>query len=163
MLPLVVLTLMMSLAGYYGTRHPEHSVDNVAQVAQSGALAAGMASYRDALIAYFASHPGQTGSVTQQALIAAKVLPSWSPLAGAAAPLWNNYRTPDGILYIYAGAALPHNITAELLALSNNSVLVGGFGSGTSSFAPALGGMTTIARPPVTIPQGSPVWLAILN
>src|SRR3954465_5331 len=101
---ILVLTVLISVAGYYATTQEKTGITAVQQ-AQADNLAGGMAVYREAVVNYFSTHPAQFGSVTLAALDAANVLPSWSTLhTQPATSIWANYRDTDGMIYIYSAS-----------------------------------------------------------
>jgi hypothetical protein len=160
---IAVLVVLMMVTGLYTVSHEA----NVPTGLQSSAntLAASMATYRSAVVSYFSQNPDQYQSVSIDTLKSAGVLPTWSTLyTQPATSKWANYRDPaTGIIYIYAGTPLDTNITAEVAALSQNSILAGVFRSGDTTLFSPLFGNTGIALPSpasVAIPNGSPLWIA---
>ncbi|MGZ3236655.1 MAG: type IV pilus biogenesis protein PilM [Burkholderiaceae bacterium] len=179
---IMVLTLMASLAGYYSLNDEKILPDQ--QVAVARNLAVSMGTYRQAVINYATANPTATGQVT----IPAAYLPTGYTTAQAG--LWTNFIDPNGTIYIYPAAALPVNITAEIISLSQNSVLVGEAGASDNMLhAPAdrptpagwandpkshniplaldYTGAPNIAltpsQPTPIVPAGSTVWLAYRN
>lgn len=154
----LVLVSLLSLAIVYGGSanwQPQSLVARSDGVTQ----AAGMAVYRNAVIAYYTQNPTKFGSAAIGTLIGAGVLPSWSPQA----PQFAHYRNADGSIVVYASAKTPPAMLGELLKLSRNSLLVGQYSSGDSYFRSAHYGPTTLPLPApsvVPIPAGSPLWMA---
>lgn len=162
MWPLAVLTVLLTLSGYYALDGQQRQT--AAGQGRAEVLADSMAVYRQAVRQYFASYPGPQHSVSLAALRASHALPAWSPLyTGAGPALWANYRAADGTIYIYAAATPAQNIAAELVRLSRNSVLAGVFRAGDATLYSPVFGNTGIPLPTpaeAAIPNGSPVWIA---
>lgn len=160
---LLVLSVLLSVTGYYAMVGDEHQ--QLVQQSQAETLAGSMATYRDAVQRYFNAHPAQYGSVDITTLKNANALPSWSPLyTQPSSSIWANYRDTNGAIYIYAASLPPVNIVSEILALSQNSVLAGVYrSSDVSLHSPAFGdtGIPLPAPSKVSIPNGSPVWIAL--
>lgn len=165
----MVFSVMLAVAGYYSGSAP--LVDEQAAAARN--LATSMAIYRQLLIAYATAHPSATARNVPLAQLTA-----YFPLGYTqeSAQLWRNYVDSDGILYVYPARALALSITNELVALSQNSVLVGDAGidgnlhapanlASFDSLPPAVGHTSTdIPLPPgAAISAGLPVWLAFRN
>lgn len=160
---LLMLSVLLSVAGYYAMVGEEHQ--QLAQQSQAETLAGSMATYRDAVQRYFDAHPTQYQGVDIATLKAANALPSWSALyTQPSTSIWANYRDTNGAIYIYAASRPPVDIVSEILALSQNSVLAGVYRSGdTTLHSPAYGdtGIPLPAPSKVSIPHGSPVWIAL--
>jgi hypothetical protein len=160
---MLVLAIMVSLTGFYRLID-EESMTAVEQVKAEN-LADSMAIYREAVVAYFTQHPGELGSVSIDKLKSTDALPSWSTLyQKPATSIWANYRHDDGVIYIYASSPPPVDIAAEVVRLSQNSVLTGIFKTGdTTLHSPAYGDTKVTLPPPAKapIPNGSPVWIAM--
>lgn len=166
-LPLLVLAVFLALgAAAAGTRVPEREPEQVALHARAAGLAAAMASYRGAVAAWFDAHPAAAGSAPYQALLDEGLLPGWATLD---AGQWGNYRDADGVIFVFPARALPVDIDAALLALSDNSPLVGRLqagGAGQRQFVSLLGGMPGVPVPaaaPLPAASGAPLWLATHN
>ncbi|KVN99356.1 pilus assembly protein PilM [Burkholderia ubonensis] len=111
-----ITLILASLAAVYAT------LDNGAasalpppQAAQ--ALADNLAIYRQAALDYARLHPGTRGAVSNTQL----KFPSWYPGAN---PLWRNYFA-GGTVVTYAAAQPPLNISGEIAALADGSLLAG--------------------------------------
>jgi hypothetical protein len=158
----LVLVVLLSVGGYYATQSQERviALDN----AQAAQLADSMALYRQAVVAYFDAHPAQNGSVSMATLQSSNALPAWSTLSSQpAASMWANFRDTDGMIYIYAAKLPPHSIANDIVRLSQNSVLTGVFRTGDTTLHSPVFGDTGIKLPApasVSIPNGSPVWIA---
>jgi hypothetical protein len=130
---------------------------------RSAELADSMALYRNAAIDYFSRHPDQTGSVAIGTLIGAGSLPAWSALAAHPEnSIWAAYRDANGLIYVYS-TSVSRNIASEVIRLASNSLMAGIYRKGdTTLYSPAFGD-TRIKLPAagtITIPDGSPVWVA---
>lgn len=157
---LTVFVVMMALTGFYATSNKEIAV--ATEQARAEHLADNMAIYREAVITYFTQHSASFGSVDMATLKSSGALPNWSPMY-VQPSIWANYRDADGMIYVYATTLPPVNITADIVRLSQNSMLAGVFRTGdTTLFSPVFGN-TQIKLPPagVNIPNGSPVWVAM--
>ncbi|MFZ6774450.1 type IV pilus biogenesis protein PilM [Undibacterium sp. SXout7W] len=178
----LALTTMLSLVGYYNLSE-YRILPNPDRVAARN-LAASMGTYRQAVINYSTANPTDTGHSVDPAAF----FPTGYTVA--AASIWSNYIEPDGTIYIYPNPAkpLPVNITAEIVSLSQNSVLAGESGA-TDNMLHAPADIATpidhinnnqdipmaedyhvtslIPLTPSTstliVPPGSPVWLAYKN
>lgn len=159
---IAAMVVMLMVTGMYTMSYENNTSASVQSSANM--LAASMATYRTAVVSYFSENPNQYQSVDLDTLKSAGVLPAWSTLyTQPAASKWANYRDPSsGIIYVYSASALNTNITAEVAALSQNSILAGVYRAGdTTLFSPAFGD-TGIALPSAgaAIPDGSPIWIA---
>lgn len=161
----VILCIMVSLGGYHALSIQKNLA--LAEPARAVGIASDMATYRDAVIAYFTANPGHFNVVTLESLRAMNAIPSWSPLSNAAnTSIWTNYRSSDGTIFIYATSLPPANIVFEIAQLSRNSILAGVFRTGDTTLYSPVFGDTGIPLPPpadAPIPDGSPVWIARLN
>ena len=160
---LLMIVVIASLTGLYAAFDKEFMFAN--ENVEAVNLAKDMAIYREAVITYFDRNPGVFQSVDLDTLIAADVLPSWSTLyARPRTPIWTNYRDTDGMIYVYASSLPTPNVFPELVKLTQSSVLMGVYRAGdTTLYSPALGD-TKRKLPPATsvsIPEGSPVWIAV--
>lgn len=183
----MVLTVMMSVAGYYAMTGQERMM--TAEQSQTVNLADDMAVYRQLVVNYFTANPGFTRNAAVPS--GDLTVPDWvKPLNIAR---WSNYIDGDGTIYIFAAAPLPVSITSDIVKLSRNSVLAGeavaAAGGALHLHAPAdmdtqttpraiagrgdlsglleatdYGAHAPIALPPdAGIQAGSPVWLASRN
>ncbi|KVQ02902.1 pilus assembly protein PilM [Burkholderia ubonensis] len=116
MYALAITLILASLAAVYAT------LDNGAasalpppQAAQ--ALADNLAIYRQAALDYARLHPGTRGAVSVKQL----PFPSWYPGPNS---LWRNY-IAGGTVVTYAAAQPPLNISGEIAALADGSLLAG--------------------------------------
>lgn len=143
--------------------------EGMAAVEQAKAdnLAESMSIYRQAVVTYFARHPAEFNPVGIEKLISTNALPSWSTLfQQPATSIWANYRHDDGVIYIYAAKAPPVNAAADIVRLAQNSVLAGVFRTGDTTLHSPVYGDTLVRLPPpakVSIPNGSPVWIAMID
>lgn len=164
----MVFSVMLAVAGYYSGSVSHF--DDRAVAARN--LAESMGVYRQMLICYATANPTATGSVTL-----GKLMP-YFPIGytKTSAQLWRNYIDSNGILYVYPAQSLALSITDELVALSQNSVLVGEAGNDGKLHAPAnlpsLDSVPPIAGnrsndislpPEAAISAGLPLWLAFRN
>jgi hypothetical protein len=164
----MVVAVLAALTGFYSLQ-TERNV-SAAEQHRSMYHADSMAVYRDAVVRYFTANPAQFGTVSTDALIAENDFPAWSTQASA--DLWNNFRANDGTIYIFAATASdqlpqpPRNITDDIVRLSRKSALTGVYRTNdTKLYSPVLG-QTNIPLPDtgsVSIPNGSPVWVAMIN
>jgi hypothetical protein len=185
---ILVITVLLSVCGYYslvGQQRLDASEKNVAL-----SIAIGMETYKQAVVSYYASNPGASmnTSISAASLSASGAFPDWANSA-ALCSQWNNFVDGEGTIYIYEQSPLPVNITADIVKLSQNSVLAGQAvdnGGQLTLYAPADIG----TAPPSTlsqssgipeasdygnshapivlpaaaaIPVGSPVWLAAVT
>jgi hypothetical protein len=158
----VILSVLVALTGFYATIDKEGLA--AMEQAKADNYASSMALYRQATITYFTQNPTVYQSVDIAVLRASGAVPMWSALyTQQAAEVWNNYRGPDGVIYIYAKTAPPVNMVAEVLKASHNSELVGVFRTGdVFLYSPRTGNYTASKLPApgiVPIPDGSPVWI----
>lgn len=162
---MVIVAVMVSLTGFYRLIDKE-GMASVEQV-KADNLADSMAIYREAVTTYFTQHPGEFDSVGIDKLKSTNALPSWSTLyQQPATSIWANYRHDDGVIYIYAATLPPVNISADVARLSQNSVLAGVFRTGDTTLHSPVFGDTKVKLPPpgkAPIPNGSPVWIAMLR
>ncbi|MCA1325640.1 type IV pilus biogenesis protein PilM [Herbaspirillum sp. alder98] len=160
-----VVAILIAVAGIYATRNAQ-ALDG-AQAGLAASRAAEMGIYRNAVINYFSAHDSSPGVVSTAALKSGGYLPSWSRLYQQSTPLaWSNYRDADGIIYIYATALPERNLTAELASLAQNSVLFGLYDSTTNKLQSPVAGNTNIpttAISAMSIPNGAPVWIAMIK
>ena len=160
---IAILSIMVTAGGYF-TLTTQGNLAH-AESAKTSTLARDMATYREAVVAYFASHPGSSHTVSLQHLRAANLFPSWSSLNNASnASIWANYRSSDGTIYIYATAPISAELAHEITELSRNSVLTGVFRRGDTFLHSSIFGNTGIPLPnpaDVQIPDASPVWIAV--
>jgi hypothetical protein len=159
----VFVAVMASLTTYY--RFIDKEALAAAEQVKADNLAESMTIYRDAVVSYFKQRPTEFGTVGIDKLIATKALPDWSTLfqKPAASP-WTNYRHDDGVIYIYATVAPSVNASADIVRLSQNSVLAGIFRTGDTTLHSPVFGDTKVTLPPLAkapIPNGSPVWIAM--
>ncbi|NHZ94504.1 hypothetical protein [Massilia sp. CCM 8734] len=137
----MIVAVLLALTTWYCAGQGDPGV-LAARTAQRGQASA-MAQYRQTVVGYFTVHPEQFQA---------------APVNRAG---FANYRLADGTILVYALAPQP-GLTAELLALSQRSHMVGRFSDGF--FRPALGAApSSIATPALAIPDGGPVWLAAAN
>ena len=175
---IVILTVMISLTGYYSLI--DQKIVPNAQDANARNLATSMGVYRQAVVNYSSdtAHRTKVGVVDPS-----EKFPAGYTAASAA--FWNNYIEADGTIYVFPAAPLPVNITSEIVALSQNSILAGESNSTRDALiAPAdiatpskwennekdiplakdYLGSTPIPLPlAAAIPSNSPVWLAHRN
>lgn len=163
---LLVLVVMTTLASLYMGADQKNAV--AAEQVKAENLAGSMAVYREAVINYFSQHPALVGtSVDLATLKINNALPAWSILyTQPATSTWANYRDNDGMIYVYASAPAPYGVVADVLTLSQNSVLAGVYRSGDVTLYSPVFGDTGVKLPPssaVAIPNGSPVWIAMIR
>ena len=154
MWPLWVLVAMISVTGYYSVSNQvRHHATPMA--AESMTLASNMAIYRDAVLTYLHNNPGFSGTTIPTALLP---LPTWGYTPKT---IWAHYIAPDKTIVVYATVRPPVDITADLMNLSKNSILAGRANTTTGRLESPVHGNTNIPLPAgITIPNGSPVWLA---
>lgn len=179
---IMMLSAMLAFAGYY-TLADLRILPEPQSVAAKN-LAASMGTYRQAVINYASANPAVTGQSVDPS--------AYFPIGYTSedASRWSNYVEPDGTIYVFRdpNQALPLNITAEIVSLSQNSVLAGEAGAADNllhapadvatpagwtnngqdiPLAPDYHGAPRIALTPSTatliVPPGSPVWLAYRN
>jgi hypothetical protein len=155
-----IVVAMASLAGVYSAKEQVRNPPSTQL--HSADLAVNMAAYRAAVVAYasntYASYPITATSVSHADL--APYLPYW--YTPAAAGMWNNYIDTDGTIVIFATANPPVVYTADMVSLSQNSMLAG-TASATGMLVSPIFGDTGIVLPKpggALIPAGRPVWLA---
>jgi hypothetical protein len=155
----LILMVMVSLAGFYTIFNKDDSA--LSGMPSSMPIAENMALYRTAVINYRHDHPDDDSAVVPQEALSQT--PPWSTLATTSPyATWANYRNASGITYIYAMSPPRVNIVNDLLQVSENSELVGENRGGTGTLYSPTKGNTNIALPAeVSIPIGSPVWVAI--
>ncbi|MFC7518872.1 type IV pilus biogenesis protein PilM [Herbaspirillum sp. GCM10030257] len=162
---ILVLTVMASLTALYLGAEQKNVI--AAEQVKVENSADNMALYREAVITYFSKNPSLYHSVDINTLKASNVLPTWSTLyTQPAAAIWTNYRDSDGMIYIFASAPPPNSIVADVLKLSQNSVLAGVYRNGDSTLYSPVFGDTGIKLPlpaMAPIPHGSPVWIAMIR
>jgi hypothetical protein len=151
-----ILMIMTSIAGYYSLSDQISSPPPESM--KSADLAGSMAIYRAAVLRYATANPSFTGTVADSNLS----FPTWyRPLSP---PLWTNYIAADGTIVIYASSLPPMTITSEIVSLSRNSVLAGQANAATHTLDSPVFGNNQIPLPAgLSIPNGSPVWLAKRN
>lgn len=179
---ILILSAMVAVAGYY-TLSDLRILPNPEYVAARN-LAASMGVYRQAVINYSTVNRAVTGQTVNPS--------AYFPTGytAEAASQWSNYVEPDGTIYVFRNPdkALPVNITAELVSLSQNSVLAGESGAtdnmlhAPADIATPVGWVNNnqdiplatdyhgASRIPLTpsaaaliVPRSSPVWLAYPN
>jgi type II secretory pathway pseudopilin PulG len=159
----LILAAIVAATGFYAMLGEQNQ--QRAQQSQAETLAGSMATYREAVRNYFIAHPAQYQPVDIATLKSSNVLPSWSTLyTQPSSSIWANYRETNGTIYIYAASLPPVSIVSEIATLSQNSVMTGIFRSGDTTLYSPVFGNTSIPLPQpskVTIPNGSPVWIAI--
>jgi hypothetical protein len=162
---LALLTGMLALIMAYGA--PAERGDSLRQQELARAGVAEMAVYRAAVARYFGANDKERGSVTMTTLRAQGHLRAWSTLD---AGRWDNYRAPDGTIYIYARVLPPVDLSAALLLASRGSLLAGHYRAGSANLISPLNGDTRIPLGRLleglqtqqrTLPTGAPVWLAV--
>lgn len=158
---LAVLTGMLALLLAYAA--PAGRSENLRQQDVARAGAAGMAVYRGAVARYFGAHDAQRDTgVAMARLRADGWLRAWSTVE---AGRWENYRGPDGTIYIYAPVLPPVDLGAALVTASQRSLLAGQYRAGSATLISALHGDTGIPLAPLlarrVLPTGTPVWLAV--
>lgn len=181
---IVVLIIMISVGGYYALVDQQYVVTTERN--RGAQLANDMGVYRQLVVSYFSADP-ELKNLSASISDLNGVKPDW--IRSETLTRWNNYIDSRGVIYIFGVAPLPVNITADIVALSQNSVLAGEArltGGALRLFAPA--DRSTIDSVPVTgrgelaevleaidygehapinlpvaaaIPTGSPVWLAV--
>lgn len=160
-----VVAILIAVAGVFATKN-SRTLDGV-QASLAASTAAEMGIYRNAVINYFTAHDSSPGVVTTASLKSGGYLPSWSRLYQQSTPLaWSNYRDASGIIYIYTTTLPDRNLVAELARLAQNSVLFGVYDSTTNKLQSPAAGNTNIptsAISAMSIPNGAPVWIAMIK
>jgi|GEM_PF-959320 len=184
---ILVLTILLSICGYYSIESQQKFDTTERNSALS--IAVGMATYRQAVVNYYSQNPDaplNTGA-SAATLSASGVFPSWANSASLCSQ-WNNFIDGNKMIYIYQQQPPAFNITSNIVALSQNSVLAGqaiDSGGQLTLYAPAdistappstlsqssgipeaadYGKHDPIVLPAAAgIPVGSPVWLATPN
>ncbi|WP_321873303.1 type IV pilus biogenesis protein PilM [Burkholderia ubonensis] len=111
-----ITLILASLAAVYATLD-NGAASALPQPQAAQALADNLAIYRQAALDYARLHPGTRGAVSN----AQMKFPSWYPGANA---LWRNY-IAGGTVVTYAAAQPPVNISGEIAALADGSLLAG--------------------------------------
>jgi hypothetical protein len=163
----LIIAVMAATTGLYQLTD-QIQTGNFDQI-KARTLAEGMAIYRNALISYYAANPAKKNfSLTMEELRSSGALPSWTTLdtRNDIAPLLDNYRDAGGVIYVFAKALPPVNITSELTDLSYGSAEVGVYHDGdTNLYSPILGtNLPKISTAPLqarAVPDGAPVWVAV--
>jgi len=162
---LALLTGMLALMMAYAAPAERGDSRRQQEVARAGA--AEMAVYRAAVARYFGANDNARGSVAMATLRDQGHLRAWSTLD---AGRWDNYRAPDGTIYIYARVLPPVDLGAALLTASHGSLLAGHYRAGSANLISPLNGDTRIPLAQLleglqtqqrTLPTGAPVWLAV--
>ena len=153
-----IMVAMLSVAGYYSTSlHTEHDAPVAAM--RDEHLAGNMAAYRSMVVDYFARHPEITGPASASLPDLESVRPTWF----APSPLWANHLGADGMITIYAATLPPTRITAEIVKLSQRSIMAGEVSAALAPgvlYSPVFGNTAIPLPADVAIPDGSPVWMA---
>lgn len=184
---ILVITVILSVCGYYSMTGEQRLDESGKGTALS--IAVDMEMYRQAVVNYHEINPNASlnASVPAATLVASGAFPNWANSASLCSQ-WNNFIDGNGTVYIYQKSSLPVNITMNIVALSQNSVLAGqavSSGGQLVLYAPAdmgtappstlsqssgipeasdYGAHTPIVLPAAAaIPVGSPVWLATPN
>jgi hypothetical protein len=124
--------------------------------AQAGSRANNLALYRSLVVLYAASHPGETGTVADSALL----LPPWYRRD----PAWAHQILPGSRVIVYAQGSVPPTLASELVELSQGSMLAGEArtrADGSSFLYSPRFGDTGIPLPPLA--SGTVVWPAQIN
>ncbi|WP_431824390.1 type IV pilus biogenesis protein PilM [Burkholderia sp. F1] len=116
MYALAITLILASLAAVYATLD-DGAASALPPPQAAQALADNLAIYRLATLDYARLHPGTRGAVSNEQM----KFPSWYPGANA---LWRNY-IAGGTVVTYAAARPPVNISGEIAALSDGSLLAG--------------------------------------
>lgn len=152
-----IVTALAAVSGFYSIS--TQRIETNLAAAKSEDLAANMAVYRNAVIEYLAANPGITGPAAVPDAALATVYPAWyRPW-----PNWANYLSADGMITIYAAAVPEQRITSQIEAESHHSILAGEANAalGGGYLYSTRFGRTNIPLPDtITIPNGSPVWMA---
>jgi PilM len=151
-------TVVVSLIGAFA-----HFTQPVALAEQRGNVAASvesMAVYRAAVVRYFSAHAAQVDTSVDLATLRNEgALRDWSTLP---ADRWNNYRAPDGTIYIYGAPSA--DVETALARQAQNSLLAGTYHQATASLHAPAHGNTGIPLAPLLahrkLVDGAPVWLA---
>jgi hypothetical protein len=150
---ILVLTIILSVCGYYSMVGQQRLDANEKNIALS--IAIGMGTYRQAVVSYYAQNPGAplNTSLSAATLSASGAFPNWANSASLCSQ-WNNFIDGNGMIYIYEQSPLPANIISDIVTLSQNSVLAGqaiSNGGQLTLYAPADIG----TAPPSTLSQSS--------
>ncbi|MFC5474047.1 type IV pilus biogenesis protein PilM [Paraherbaspirillum soli] len=153
-----IMVAMMAIAGCFVLSEEVRSPVTVAH--KNADLAESMSIYRNAVIAFVAANPTFAGG---EVPVDKLPLPSWYTRYPLPLQLWRNH-VEAGVITIYAAQPQPVNITADLLRLSHNSVLVGVADMRAKMFrSPLFPDVQSPLPAGIPIPDGSPVWLARRN
>lgn len=159
----VVLAVLIAVAGVYATKNLQGQ--DLSRGNLTDSVAAEMGIYRNAVVNYFSSNDVYGVSVSTATLKSGGFLPAWSKLFQQTTPLaWGNYRSASGTIYIFALSLPTQNIASEVMQLSQNSILVGIYRSSASTLQSPVYGDTGIPVSDISgmsIPDGSPVWIAM--
>lgn len=143
-----ILVAMISIAGYVAVgneiRHPLEAGSS-----ESADLAWSMGVYRGAVLAYARANPGFTGVVPDTAL----ALPTWYRRDAR----WKN-TVEGGRVIVWASGRVSADLVSELVALSNDSLLVGTADAASGRLVSVLRGLTEVPLP-AAVPHGAPVWV----
>ena len=148
---------MVALSGYFLVRDEVSAPPAV--TTRSYDLVHSMGIYQAAVLSYAKAHPAITG---QEIGDAALSLPSWYIIPSPR--LWSNYIAADRTVVVYAVSTPPISMAGDLAAYTDYSGLVGTANT-VSGKIEAIGFTTPYVSIPaapagVTIPNGSPVWIA---
>lgn len=160
---ILMILALASLGGLYATLYNDSVLAN--ENAGTVVMARDMAHYREAVITYFNQNPSIYQSVALATLRDANVVPTWSTLfQRPSVSTWANYRDTDGMIYVFAQSLPPANLLPELMKLTQDSVMVGVYRPGDTTLYSPIFGDTKRKLPStgsVSIPAGSPVWIAV--
>jgi hypothetical protein len=147
----LMVALMLSLAVFYSA--DQSTLSGVTTQSRSTAQAAAMASYRTLVVDYYSAHPDKTTFAPPS--------PS-SPLLVAAGD-WGNYHAAGSpTVIVYAKSAQAPELLPAVLALSQNSWMVGTSEGGY--FKSALSSVASnMPLPLPAIASGNPVWISSIN
>jgi hypothetical protein len=152
-----ILVALASVTGYYTMTSRAHELPVAAMKNED--LAGNMAVYRGMVMNYLAAHPEVIGPAVVSSVALQSVQPAWY----TPSPLWANHVSVDGMITIYAATLPPAKITSQIVDLSQRSILAGEARASLAAgnlYSPIFGNTNIPLPTGVSIPDGSPVWMA---
>jgi hypothetical protein len=160
----VVVAIVFGLTGVYTVAN-EQAITRV-ESRKAMTQAENMAVYREAVIQYFTDNDDK--KVEAPFASVKSYLPAWSLMKDETDPIWANWRDNKGVIYVYPKRPLGVDILKELLALSQNSHLVGAYaekdkGNKASLLSPLVDvvefTLDELKHAKNPVPPNAPVWI----